>query len=75
MPPVPIVKQSEVRKALERAGFRFVKQEGSHVKMRREGVSVALPQHKGRDMPAGTLRNILDQAGMTVEEFNKWLRA
>jgi len=75
MPPVPVVKQTEVRKAFERAGFRFVKQEGSHVKMRRDDVSVALPQHKGRDMPPGTLRGILTQANMTVEEFKEWLRA
>jgi hypothetical protein len=30
-------------------------------------------QHKGKDMPLGTLRSILDQAGMSVEEFKKWL--
>lgn len=75
MPPVPIVKQTEVRKALERAGFRFVRQRGSHVTMDRDGENVTLPVHRGRDMAPGTLRNVLDQAGMSVEEFVRWLRA
>lgn len=75
MPPVPIVKQTEVRKALERAGCRFVRQRGSHVTMDCNGESVTVPVHKGRDMAPGTLRNVLDQAGMSVEEFVGWLKS
>lgn len=74
MPPVPIVKQTEVRRALERAGFQATHQSGSHVKMVRGQVTVIVPQHRGRDMPAGTLRAILDHAGMSVEEFIGWLK-
>jgi predicted RNA binding protein YcfA (HicA-like mRNA interferase family) len=28
-----------------------------------------VPVHKGRDVPRGTLRAIINQAGITVEEF------
>ncbi|MGI8475023.1 MAG: type II toxin-antitoxin system HicA family toxin [Thermomicrobiales bacterium] len=71
---IPIVKQVEVRRALERAGFRAVHQTGSHVKMVRGDLSVTVQQHRGRDMPAGTLRAILEQAEMTIDEFNAWLK-
>jgi predicted RNA binding protein YcfA (HicA-like mRNA interferase family) len=29
--------------------------------------------HKGKDIPRGTLRAIIDQAGLTVEEFTDLL--
>jgi predicted RNA binding protein YcfA (HicA-like mRNA interferase family) len=74
MPRVPIVKQTEVRRALERAGFQATHQSGSHVKMMRGQPTVIVPQHKGRDMPTGTLRAILEYAGMSVEEFVGWLK-
>ncbi len=42
--------------------------------MVRDNRTVIVPQHKGRDMSAGTLRAILVQAEMTVEEFVQWLK-
>ena len=30
--------------------------------------------HKGRDIPRGTLRDIIEQAGLTVDEFIALLR-
>jgi predicted RNA binding protein YcfA (HicA-like mRNA interferase family) len=29
----------------------------------------AVPVHKGKDIPRGTLRAIIEQAGLTVDEF------
>jgi predicted RNA binding protein YcfA (HicA-like mRNA interferase family) len=72
---LPVVKQTEVRAALERAGFRKIHQTGSHVKLVGRGRTVIVLQHKGRDMPRGTLRGILEQAGMSVDEFKEWLKA
>jgi predicted RNA binding protein YcfA (HicA-like mRNA interferase family) len=34
---------------------------------------VTVPFHGGRDVKLGTLRNIIRQAGMTVEEFRSLL--
>lgn len=72
---LPICKQTEVRAAMERAGFRRVHQTGSHVKLVGHGRTVIVQQHKSRDMPLGTLKKILAQAGMTADEFKHWLKA
>jgi predicted RNA binding protein YcfA (HicA-like mRNA interferase family) len=58
-----------VRAALERAGFVFRRQTGSHMILRRDvpyGRAV-VPDH--RVIRFGTLRRIIVDAGLTVEEF------
>jgi predicted RNA binding protein YcfA (HicA-like mRNA interferase family) len=61
----------EAIRALERLGFKQVRQQGSHVVLRkdtREGASgCVVPLH--RELAVGTLRGILRQAGITPEEF------
>jgi len=61
-------------KALEHAGFRFKRQEGSHIVLRRDSpyAQVVVPDHKALDR--GTLRSILRFAGLTVEQFAELLR-
>ena len=61
--------RAEVVAALGRLGFVRVSQRGSHVKMKHaDGRMTIVPVHPG-DMPAGTLRGILRQAGVTADEF------
>ena len=63
----------EVIKALGKLGFRAVRQRGSHLvlkgffKDRRR--TVVVPKHK--EIAVGTLRGIVFQAGLTVDEFLK----
>ena len=59
----------EVRKALERVGFEFDRQRGSHMVLYREDphVVVVVPDHKS--VRVGTLRKIIRDARMTVAEF------
>ena len=59
-------------RVLERAGFVQIRSKGSHRVFehpddptRRTIVS----DHQGQDVPRGTLRQIIKQAGLTVEEF------
>lgn len=63
-----------VARKLNAAGFTKVGQKGSHVKFARttaEGTRVVIvPCHSG-DIPLGTLRSILNQAGLTPDEFAK----
>jgi len=66
-PPLPVVSGAEVVKALVVAGFVEVSQRGSHRKLRRGEVTVIIPMHK--ELAAGTLRSIIRQSGMSVEEF------
>jgi predicted RNA binding protein YcfA (HicA-like mRNA interferase family) len=57
--------------ALERSGFSRVRQQGSHVVLRKwlqgRKVSCIVPIHK--ELAIGTLRSILRQAEITPEEF------
>ena len=59
----------EVCVALERAGFVFRRQSGSHMILRRDNphARVVVPDHK--QVRAGTLRRIIADAGLTIEQF------
>lgn len=51
-------------------GFVQVSQKGSHVKARHpDGRVTIIPMH--RELATGTLRSILRQAGLSVEDFRK----
>jgi len=63
----------DVRAALERAGFIFRRQSGSHMVLRREQpyARAIVPDHK--QVRPGTLRRIISDAGLTVEQFMQLL--
>lgn len=63
----------QVRRALERAGFDFRRQRGSHMILRRTDppARVVVPDH--RSIRLGTLRRIINDAGLSVDEFLKLL--
>jgi predicted RNA binding protein YcfA (HicA-like mRNA interferase family) len=60
-------------KALEKVGFYVKRQEGSHIILRRDEpfTQVVVPNHK--ELDRGTLRAIIRQAGLSVEEFVRLL--
>ena len=63
----------ECVKALGRIGFYLKRQEGSHMILRRDDPfqQVVVPEHK--ELDRGTLRAIIRQAGLSVDEFMKLL--
>jgi predicted RNA binding protein YcfA (HicA-like mRNA interferase family) len=67
MPKLPDVSGKEAQRALVRLGFVFKRQSGSHVILRRGGRGCVVPMH--REISRGTLKGILEQAGVSVEEF------
>jgi predicted RNA binding protein YcfA (HicA-like mRNA interferase family) len=71
---LPSVRPAQVVRALERAGWEIDRQEVSHIVMVKPGRAaiVTVPMHR-RDIPRGTLRGILKDAGLTQEEFRKLL--
>ena len=73
MNPLPSISGHECIGALQRAGFRIVRQTGSHVIMRRDDplAQVSVPDHKVLDR--GTLRGIIRLAGLTVDAFVRLL--
>lgn len=63
----------EIIKKLQTFGFEFYRQAaGSHEIWRnpRTGRFTTIPNHPG-DMPEGTLRAILKQAGIDIDDFLK----
>jgi predicted RNA binding protein YcfA (HicA-like mRNA interferase family) len=67
MPKLPDVSGREARRAPERLGFVFKRQSGSHIVLRRGNRGCVVPMH--REINRGTLKGILSQAGMSLEEF------
>lgn len=60
-------------RALERAGFYFHHQSGSHVIMKRiDGTRVTIPKHN-KDLRQGTIHNILREAKILRDELLKHL--
>ena len=73
MPELRRVSGQEVIRTLERLGFVQVRQRGSHVMLKRQTskgeVGCVVPLH--RELAIGTLRSILRQAQVTLDEFVK----
>ena len=70
---LPRLKASQVVHLLERHGFALVSQRGSHQKWRNPntGRQVIIPYHKGKQLPLGTLRSIIEGSGISEDEFQK----
>ena len=67
-PALPVVSGAQVVAALRKGGFEQVSRRGSHVKLRAEdGRVVIVPMH--RELAIGTLRSVIRQSGLSVEEF------
>ncbi|BAZ22862.1 YcfA family protein [Kalymmatonema gypsitolerans NIES-4073] len=69
MSKLPVVSGAECLKALEKIGFVVNRQRGSHIILVREEpkTTVTVPQHN--ELDRGTLRAIIRQVGLTVDEF------
>ncbi len=69
---LPSLKPQDVLRALQRAGFEVARIKGSHhILVHKDDPKrmTNVPRHGNRDLPRGTLRAIISQAGLTVEEF------
>ena len=71
MPKLPPLKVRVVINILEKAGFKKWRQKGGHVTFyrKKDNRCLTVSVHFGKDVPTGTLRAIISQAGLTVEEF------
>jgi predicted RNA binding protein YcfA (HicA-like mRNA interferase family) len=56
----------EVLKKLQAAGWREVRINGSHHILQKDGRSVPVPVHKGRELGIGLLRLIEKQTGVKL---------
>lgn len=72
----PVLRPAEIIKALEKSGFVYKSQRGSHVKYvntdkGKSTKTVIIPMH--HEVARGTLRSILEQAGLSLDNFLKYL--
>jgi predicted RNA binding protein YcfA (HicA-like mRNA interferase family) len=71
MSKLPRLSGRDCVKALEKVGFEVKRQEGSHIVLRRNDpfAQLVVPDHK--ELDRGTLRAIIRQSGLNVDEFVK----
>jgi predicted RNA binding protein YcfA (HicA-like mRNA interferase family) len=69
MSKIPSISGRECVRALEKKGFSIRRQESSHIILRRDSpfAQLVVPDHK--ELDRGTLRAIIRQAGLSVDEF------
>ena len=73
MSKLPRLSGRDCVKALTKVGFYQKRQHGSHIILRRDNpfAQLVVPEHK--ELDRGTLRAILRQADLSVDEFNALL--
>ena len=74
MSELPRISGREVIKALRKVGYEQDRQKGSHIVLRQAAEPhrrIVVPDHK--EVAKGTLRVIIKQVGLTVDEFKKLL--
>ncbi len=69
MSKLPVISGAECVNALEQIGFVVARQRGSHIILVREEpkTTVSVPNHD--ELDRGTLRAIIRQVGLIVDEF------
>ena len=69
-PKQPRLEGRHVEKVLAKAGFRLVRQSGSHARWRHpDGRATTVPRHSSRVIPPGTFKAILEDTGMLGDDF------
>lgn len=75
MPKLPVIKARELIRALKKLGFFKYHQVGSHAQFKHEdGRRITIPVHQGKDINRGTLRGIINDLNISVDEFIKTLK-
>ena len=70
MSKLPVVSGRTTVKAFSRVGYAYDHQTGSHIVLRHKNPPyrrLTVPDHK--ELAKGTLRSLIREAGLTVEEF------
>lgn len=74
MPKLPTVKSRELVRVLKKLGFFEYHRVGSHAQFKNEdGGRITVPIHSGKDVKKKTLKGIINDLDLSVEEFIKLL--
>jgi predicted RNA binding protein YcfA (HicA-like mRNA interferase family) len=72
---LPRVTAAQVIRVLEKTDFALTRQSGSHqIYKNAAGKRATVPFHTGKILHPKVLKNILADAGLTVEEFARLLK-
>ncbi len=65
----------QVVSAFQHAGWRVTRRRSSHVILEKEGyeATLSVPVHKGKNVKRGTLRDLIKDAKMSVDEFIEYI--
>ena len=69
MPPVPVLRPSEVIKTFQKLDWQVARQRGSHIIMTKTGHTATLSIPNPPEVARGTLRGLIAKSGLTVDEF------
>ena len=72
---LPQISANELIKIISKIGFKFIRQEGSHMFFKHEdGRTTVIPNHPGEDLGIGLLNKIIKKdLALSREEFEKLL--
>jgi predicted RNA binding protein YcfA (HicA-like mRNA interferase family) len=72
---LPRVTADETIKALDKAGFFFARQSGSHkIYKNKKGKRTTVPYHSDKILHPKTLKSILRDADLTIDKFVELLK-
>jgi predicted RNA binding protein YcfA (HicA-like mRNA interferase family) len=72
---LPRITATEAIKVLERAGFSFSRQSGSHkIYKNKEGKRATVPYHPGKILHPKVLKSILRDSDLTIEKFKELMK-
>lgn len=71
MSELPQVSGKEAIKAFGKLGFHIVRQRGSHIILKKDGFPILLSVPLHDELKKGTLRSLIRDAGLTLDEFCK----
>lgn len=68
MPKIPVLSDSEIIKLIEKEGFVFIRQKGSHKIFRKDGKNIIVPCHN-KELKIGLIVKILKDAGVDLSNL------
>jgi len=74
---LPVLKAKELVRILQKDGFVFAHQKGSHATYKHTVTKkrITIPMHPGKDLKRGLVKGILNELGLSTDEFLKKLRS
>jgi predicted RNA binding protein YcfA (HicA-like mRNA interferase family) len=72
---LPRVTANEMIKIVEKMGFHFMRQSGSHkIYKNNEGKRVTIAYHSGKILHPKIIKSILNDVGISADEFKKIIK-